>query len=764
MGKGTSGAGKAGGGNLGAKITGAMATVLVLVTLSTLFSIYAVLALSTAQQPARTGTGTASEPAATQIGTLLSEMQSLAQQFKRQPDPATAVQFDGVNEKLLTTTQAVAQIAKSHNDARLSQTTARIMELLPLYRSSFGKLVQEWEIRGMTGEGGLGHKLTQAVGKLGDPPLPASQPYGLAQALTLLSRAEQNYFAARTPENQRLVSKAITGLKEAANASSLPAPQQQVAQAAIKGYATSFDRYLAVSLATEDPSLSNAFSAEQVRQEEAMHSAALEIEKIIRARNGAQTGATPQSLRQLAQEYLQHGTPDLAAKLESALRDYERNLAEALLPDAEKRALQKGAADVQATFAALVAQDKIIAAQQAAADKDFAALQVAVKEISPTPPSSVAGLPSLPLPLTPRAALLVLGALWLVTVLIVLLLAKNLAASIRAPLRRITDTARRIVTEGDRTLTFPAERHEFAILTAALNELRQQPADIGVPAAGPSQEQLDDLSLRLKDRRDHDVMVAGVVAGQEEPLAQIRSAVATLRSGVTTIRQNLADLKDSEETLPHPSGMEGADNPAPAVDRTTPQDSERLTEVIRDFVDLAEQTSVVALNAAIKSTRTTTSDREFSAVTEHLDRLSRRATETGREINQLLSTLSAGLVTREGAVLSDQSQPQRPESLPAAVAAIDQASADILDSITAVETQIAALDESSSQTGRLLHGLEVMDREISESLSLLGVRALPETIPPSRPDEASTAGDKDARVIGSALDRSIEEADQDERP
>ena len=171
-----------------------------------------------------------------------------------------------------------------------------------------------------------------------------------------------------------------------------------------------------------------------------------------------------------------------------------------------------------------------------------------------------------------------------------------------------------------------------------------------------------------------------------------------------------------------------------------------MSTVINTFTDLAEQTSVMALNAAIKATRAGTQGNSFNAVTEDLDRLAKRANETAKELPRLLNNMTTRIAASDklgddchqalqhlATIISGEQQ---------AIDAINSSALDLRTASANSVTLLAELDAISSQSGLLARKLEPMNKEVIDTLILLGFRFRVfrrHRSPPGRRDEKSAA-------------------------
>ena len=726
MSRGSSGA-KAAGGGLGAKVMVSMGTIMVLVTLLAGFCLYAVIAQPPSAVPGLPpdSSATKSSLSTAAIAPLSLEARDIEQQFRTQQTPASVVQFEEVSKNMLAQALELEKNAKQ-GDPEAVKAGAQIIQLVSQYSTSFRDLVQAWEVKGITEDAGLRRKLSQAALNIAAPAGPARKTEDLESALMQLGRAEQSYFAAPNVENQRLLVNTADNLTAAAEESGLSAAELQAINKIIKEYTAAFDRYQALRLATSDPALSATFAAEQVKQKEVMHKAALALAKMISGLNTSPASSDVQTIRQQEQEYLTKGDAASAALVSTTLEEYSKALDGAQIPTPRKTALKKAAAEYQAAFTALVEQNKKIAEHGATVDKAFTALQDRIKEIgAKTAPPVPAGTSDFAL--TSRVSVLLIAGAWLAIMLVALLMAKRLTGSITTPLHRMTGIARRMTDQGDFSLTFPPEKNEFGGLANALNALMNMQAENARGSRSTTAEltaKTGDLALRIRDKAGHDAQVAKVVAEQEEVLARFRTAVDRMNVAAETLsRETVGLLEQGQAVREATAGCEESVTAAVETVQAISQSAEQMSTVINSFTDLAEQTSVMALNAAIKATRAGTHGNSFNAVTEDLDRLAKRANETAKELTHLLNSMTSRSAASDklgnechltlqhlAAINSGEQQ---------AIEAINSSAIDLRTASADTVTLLAELDAISRQSGLLVRKLEPMNKEVMNTLSFL---------------------------------------------
>ncbi|MDF0729581.1 methyl-accepting chemotaxis protein [Pseudomonas entomophila] len=147
------------------------------------------------------------------------------------------------------------------------------------------------------------------------------------------------------------------------------------------------------------------------------------------------------------------------------------------------------------------------------------------------------------------------------------------------------------------------------------------------------------------------------------------------------------------------------------------QDSEKIGSVLEVIRSIAEQTNLLALNAAIEAARAGEAGRGFAVVADEVRNLARRTQESVEETRQVIEALQCGTREVVGAMDSSHQQAQGGvQQVSQAVTAL-QRIGQAVTVITDMNLQIAsAAEEQSAVAEEINHNVATI-RDVTESLS-----------------------------------------------
>ena len=165
-----------------------------------------------------------------------------------------------------------------------------------------------------------------------------------------------------------------------------------------------------------------------------------------------------------------------------------------------------------------------------------------------------------------------------------------------------------------------------------------------------------------------------------------RAADDSAREGLRVMEQTTASIN---------SLSEGVDKVAKAMDKLE-QDTSSVGAVLDVIKGIAEQTNLLALNAAIEAARAGEQGRGFAVVADEVRALAQRTQESTEEIQQIIETVQNGASAAALAMRDGQEQTQSTVELASQAGDSIRAITEAVSSIRDMNTQIATAAEQQS--------------------------------------------------------------------
>ncbi|AHG40597.1 chemotaxis protein [Pseudomonas syringae CC1557] len=316
-----------------------------------------------------------------------------------------------------------------------------------------------------------------------------------------------------------------------------------------------------------------------------------------------------------------------------------------------------------------------------------------------------------------RSAFIQVAILTLVALLVGLFASVVISRQITSPLALTVDLARRIA-KGDLTVQAKSTRRdELGDLQNAMQDMAQnlntlvQGIGGGVTRISMSAEKLSAMSEQTSAGvRQQKIEVDQVATAMHEMASTVQevarnttdaSAAATLaeeqsRHGGAVVRQATTQISELSLAIEELGG---------AMNVLT-QDSEKIGKVIDVIKAVAEQTNLLALNAAIEAARAGEQGRGFAVVADEVRSLAQRTQDSTKEIETLILALQQG--TQAAATLMVSSRERTLGTVELAQKA-EQA-------ITQINHSIGTIQEMSLQISAAAEQQSAVAEEINRSI------------------------------------------------
>ena len=335
-------------------------------------------------------------------------------------------------------------------------------------------------------------------------------------------------------------------------------------------------------------------------------------------------------------------------------------------------------------------------------------------------------------------------------IVLVLVLARSLSTPLRQAVVALQDIAG---GEGDLTRRLPVQgSDEVAQLATAFNgfaaKLRELISDlIGAvaqlsAAAGELSASSDDTSSRVQRQQIETEQVVAAVHEMSATVQEVaRNASDAAHAAQEANRETAAGGGVVRETVDAIGGLASDIESAAEVIRRLETDSDAIGKVLDVIRGIAEQTNLLALNAAIEAARAGEQGRGFAVVADEVRTLAMRTQTSTKEIQEMIERVQAGADSAVKAMEQSRARSANTVTQAGRAGASLEAIAGAIGRITDMTAQIASAAEEQSAVAE-----EINRNLTSINDSVEGSARGSTRIAASAEELAQLAGDLESRL------------------
>ncbi len=190
---------------------------------------------------------------------------------------------------------------------------------------------------------------------------------------------------------------------------------------------------------------------------------------------------------------------------------------------------------------------------------------------------------------------------------------------------------------------------EMRNLVRRINEASQQVAAASVDSASTAQKLSSTSEKQAQDITETSDNIQKMARSMEEMSTDARRSAEVAQGSVEMAKQGAEAVR---------SNIRGMDEMRQQIQETSKrikrlgESSQQIGEIVRLISDIAEQTNILSLNAAIQAAMAGDAGRGFAVVADEVQRLAERSTGATKEISELVKNIQSD--TNEAVVSMEQ--------------------------------------------------------------------------------------------------------------
>lgn len=227
------------------------------------------------------------------------------------------------------------------------------------------------------------------------------------------------------------------------------------------------------------------------------------------------------------------------------------------------------------------------------------------------------------------------------------------------------------------------------------------------------------LSEASEHQRDQIVNASAIVKQMSNTMAEMANKA---NNSVSIARQSLDIANEGGATVR--ATIDGMDNIREQIQETSKrikrlgESSQEIGNIVELIEDIADQTNILALNAAMQAAMAGEAGRGFAVVADEVQRLAERSTNATKQIEALVKTIQAdtseAVTSMEASTAEVVAGAERAEAAGEALKRIEQVSGQIAMEIETIAASAAAQSADAQSINDTMHVIQEITNQTSE--------------------------------------------------